>query len=249
LGQDYEEFTGIVRQVVDLIRAGRSTQARELQAAQATPLADRLERLTNQLVNKAEADVVTGIEASKEAYATSQWVVVGFALGSIVLAIILGYAISGSLIGPITAVEAQLGQITAGDFSRRIHVDNRDELGALAANVNRMSEELGRLYRQLEEANLAKSRFLAVASHDLRQPLHALNWFLAQLGDEKDQAEKSRVITRIAAAVAAMNELFNALLDMSRLEAGVLAPSPSEFPVDQLLKQIETTFVAAAREK
>jgi len=247
--KDYDQFTNIVKEVVELICAGRAAEARELQVARAAPLADRLERLTNQLVNKAEADMVAGIEASNQAYDTSRWIVVGFALGSIMLAVILGYAISGSLIGPITEVEAQLGQIAAGDFSRRVRVDNRDELGALAANLNRMSEELGRIYQQLEETNLAKSRFLAVASHDLRQPLHALNWFVAQLRNEKDQAERSRVITRIEAAVTAMNELFNALLDMSKLEAGVLAPSPLEFPVDQLLKRVEMTFVAAAREK
>jgi signal transduction histidine kinase/CheY-like chemotaxis protein len=247
--KEYDRFTSVVKEIVELIRAGRAAKARELQAGQAAALADRLERLTNQLVNKAEADMVAGIEASDQAYDISRWIVAGFALGSIMLSVLLGYAISASLIGPITEVEAQLSRIAAGDFSRRVHVDNRDELGALAANVDRMSRELGRLYQQLEEANLAKSRFLAVASHDLRQPLHALNWFVAQLRDEKDQAEKSRVITRIAAAVAAMNELFNALLDMSKLEAGVLAPSPSEFPVDQLLKRIETTFVAAAREK
>jgi signal transduction histidine kinase/DNA-binding NarL/FixJ family response regulator len=247
--QDYNQFTNIVRKVIELIRAGRAAEARELQVVQATPLADRLERLTNQLVNKAEADMVVGIEASNQAYDTSRWMVAGFALASIMLAVILGYAISGSLIGPVTEVEAQLGQIAAGDFSRRVRVDNRDELGALATNVNRMSEELGRLYHELEEANLAKSRFLAAASHDLRQPLHALNLFVTQLRTEKDQAEKSRVIARIGAAVAAMNELFNELLDMSRLDAGVLVPSISDFPVDQLLKRIEMTFTAAAREK
>jgi hypothetical protein len=88
-----------VTQVVELIRAGRAPEARELQLAQAVPLADRLERLTNQLVNKAETDMVTGIELSNQAYVTSQWMVVGFASGSIVLALILGYAISWSLIG------------------------------------------------------------------------------------------------------------------------------------------------------
>jgi len=247
--QDYDQFTNIVRKVVELIRAGRAAEARELQVVQAAPLADRLQRLTNQLVNKAEADMVSGIEASNQAYDTSRWIVVAFALGSIMLAVILGYAISGSLIGPVTEIGAQLGQIAAGDFSRRVRVDNRDELGALATNVNRMSEELGRLYHELEEANLAKSRFLAAASHDLRQPLHALNLFVTQLRTEKDPAEKSRVIARIGAAVAAMDELFNELLDMSKLDAGVLTPSISDFPVDQLLKRIEMTFAAAAREK
>jgi signal transduction histidine kinase/DNA-binding NarL/FixJ family response regulator len=247
--KEYNQFTSVVRHMIELIRAGRAQEARALQVAQAATIADRLERLTNQLVNKAEADMVAGIEASNQAYDTSRWIVVGFGLGSIVLAVILGYAISGSLIGPVTEVEGQLGRIAAGDFSRRVRVDNRDELGALAVNVNRMSEELGRLYHQLEEANLAKSRFIAAASHDLRQPLHALNLFVTQLRNEKDQAEKTWVIGRIDAAVAAMNELFNELLDMSRLDAGVLVPSISEFPVDQLLERIEMTFTAAAREK
>ena len=186
--QEYDQFTNVGRQVVELIRAGRAPEAREMQAVQAAPLADRLERLTNQLINKAEADMVAGIEASNEAYATSRLIVVAFALGSITLAVILGYAISGSLTGPLTEVEARLSQIAAGDFSQRVHVENRDELGALAANVNRTSEQLGLLYQQLEAANLAKSRFLAAASHDLRQPLHALNLFVTQLRNEKDQA-------------------------------------------------------------
>ena len=247
--EEYERFTNVVTQVVELIRSGRAADARELQAARAAPLADRLERLTNQLVNKAEADMVTGIEASNQAYLTSQWTVVAFALGSSALALILGYAISESLIGPVTKVEARLSRIASGDFSQRVDVANRDELGALAANVNRMSDELGRLYRQLESANLAKSRFLAAASHDLRQPLHALNLFVSQLRTETDQIERGLVIARIDAAVTAMNDLFNELLDMSRLDAGVLVPSISEFPIDQLLKRIEMTFTGAAREK
>jgi signal transduction histidine kinase/FixJ family two-component response regulator len=246
--QDYNRFTNVVTNVLELIRAGRAAEARELQLAQASPLADRLERLTNQLVNKAEADMVAGIEASNEAYVTSQWTVVGFALGSSFLALILGYAISGSLIGPVTEVEARLSQIAAGDFSQRVNVVNRDELGALAANVNRTSEHLGRLYHQLELANLAKSRFLAAASHDLRQPLHALNLFLDQRRNETDLVERSRLDAQIDTAVAAMNELFNSLLDISKLDAGVLALSISEFPVDHLLKRIETTFAATARE-
>jgi signal transduction histidine kinase/FixJ family two-component response regulator len=245
---EYNRFTSVVTNVLELVRAGRAEEARELQVTQAAPLADRLERLTNQLVNKAEADMVTAIEASKQAYATSQWTVVGFALGSSVLALILGYTISGSLIGPITEVEARLSQIAAGDFSQRVNVVNQDELGSLAANVNRTSEQLGRLYHQLELANLAKSRFLAAASHDLRQPLHALNLFLDQRRSETDRVERSRLDAQIDTAVAAMNELFNSLLDISKLDAGVLAPSISEFPVDHLLKRIETTFLATARE-
>jgi signal transduction histidine kinase len=247
--QDYDQFTKVVTDVVELIRAGRVAEARELQSTQINSLADRLERRTNQFVNLAEAAMVAGIEASDGVYTTSQWIVVAFALGSIILALILGYVISLSLTGPVTEVEAGLEQIAAGDFSQRVSVINRDELGALAANVNKTSEQLGCLYQQIELANLAKSRFLAAASHDLRQPLHALNLFLDQLRHERARAERDRLLARIDTAVASMNELFNALLDISRLDAGVLAPNPSDFPLDRLLKRIETTFMAAARDK
>ncbi|MDQ2955134.1 MAG: ATP-binding protein, partial [Pseudomonadota bacterium] len=113
----------------------------------------------------------------------------------------------------------------------------------------RLFDEVQEKSRQLELANSYKSRFLAAASHDLRQPLHALNLFVAQLRAESDPAERSRLVARIDAAVSAMNELFDALLDMSKLDAGVLVPNLTEFPVEHLLKRMETTFAAAAREK
>jgi signal transduction histidine kinase/CheY-like chemotaxis protein len=112
----------------------------------------------------------------------------------------------------------------------------------------RLFEESQDKTRQLELANAYKSRFLAAASHDLRQPLHALNLFVAQLHAECDPAERNRLVGRIDAAVGAMNELFNALLDMSKLEAGMLETELTEFPVERLLKHMETTFAGAAQE-
>ena len=103
--------------------------------------------------------------------------------------------------------------------------------------------------RQLEIANKYKSHFLASASHDLRQPLHALNLFIAQLQGESNPAERSRLVSRVDAAVVSMNELFEALLDMTKLDAGILQANPAEFSVQRLLERIETTFADAARKK
>jgi signal transduction histidine kinase/DNA-binding NarL/FixJ family response regulator len=247
--KEYDQFIQVVAKVVELIRDGKVREGQALQVAQAGPLASRMERLTNQLVNRAEADMVASIEASQAAHQTSQRIIIGFGIGSIALALVLGYAISWSVIRPVKQMEARFNEIATGDFSRRIEVPNRDELGNLAANLNRMNDELGRLYQQLEAANLAKSRFLAAASHDLRQPLHALNLFVAQLRTETDQAERSRVTAQIDAAVTAMNDLFNALLDISKLDAGALAPDVTDFPLAHLLQRIERTFAPAAREK
>ena len=147
--QDYNRFVEIITHGIETIRAGRTAEAREIQTA--APLADRLERLTSQLVNKAEADMVAGVETSRQAYENSQWIVIGFALASIMLALALGYTISWSLIGPVKQIEAQLKQVAAGHFTHRVDVINRDELGALGVDVNKMSEELGRLYQQLRQ--------------------------------------------------------------------------------------------------
>src|SRR6185503_2750303 len=158
--KDYDQFIQIVTQVVELIRAGKAAEGRELQLTQAGPLAERLERITNQLVNEAEANIVASIETSAAAYSTSRWVVIGFSVGSIGLALMLGYAFSWSLIGPVKEMDLRLKQIAAGDFSQHIDVLNRDELGTLAANLNRMNDELGQLYQQLDIANRHKSQFL-----------------------------------------------------------------------------------------
>ena len=156
LGQvrkDYEQFIQVVNQAVELIRTGKIEAGNQLQLTQAHPLAERLERLMNQLVNRAEADMVASIEASEASYLHSRWIVIGFAIGSIALALFLGYAISWSVVGPVQQMDARFQEIASGDFSQHIDVPNRDELGTLAGNLNRMSEELGRLYQQIETRN------------------------------------------------------------------------------------------------
>ena len=181
-------------------------------------------------------------------------------LGGLVLAILASLILARRMVRPIQALQKGAARIGAGALDHRIEISSGDELEALGDQFNRMAAQLQDSYATLERkvderthelalANLAKSRFLAAASHDLRQPLHALNLFVAQLRGERDPAERNRVAARIDAAVTAMNELFNALLDMSKLDAGVLAPELTEFPIEQLLRRIETTFVAAAREK
>ena len=134
------------------------------------------------------------------------------------------------------------------NFARFIQASFVESLRLRMALAER-NRELAERNRAVEAANLAKSRFLAAASHDLRQPLHALNLFVAQLHGESSPEERSRLIAHIDTAVAAMNALFNALLDISKLDAGVLTPTLSSFPAAHLLQRVETTFAAVAREK
>jgi signal transduction histidine kinase len=242
--QDYDQFVAIVTQVVEMLRANRAAEAREMQAAQAAPLADRLERLTNQLVNKAEADMVAGIEASKQAYESSQYVVIAFALGSIALALALGYVISWSMIGPVKEIEARLNRIAAGDFAQRVHVVNRDELGVLATNVNRMCEELGRLYQQLQSFSENKSQFIANVSHELRTPLNAIIGLTemmvtnaARFGTEKAQEP----LKRVKNAGTHLLGLINQVLDLSKIEAGKLELNPASVDLTPLIDEVVGT--------
>ena len=103
--------------------------------------------------------------------------------------------------------------------------------------------------KQLELANQAKSRFLATASHDLRQPLHALGLFVAQLNTRNRPQERTRIVDSINASIASMNDLFNALLDISKLDAGAMTTNLTQFPIANVLKILESTFIESAREK
>ncbi|HMH50403.1 MAG TPA: ATP-binding protein [Candidatus Acidoferrum sp.] len=241
--EDYEKFIGVVTRVIDQIRHGKAAEGRDLQLREAGPLADRLERVTNQLVNKAEADMVASIEAGQSAYAQSRWIVVGIAIGSIGLALVLGYAISWSLMEPVKQMDDRLREIAAGDFSRHVTVGNRDELGTLAANLNRMSDELGRLYDQLETANRHKSEFLANMSHELRTPLNAVIGFSDVLlertfGDMNDKQEQ--YIGIIQSSGRHLLSLINDILDLSKIEAGRMELELSSFDVEMAVDNTVT---------
>ena len=237
--EDYDQFIKVVTQVVELIRAGKVAQGREVQLAQAGPLADRLERLTNELVNKAEADMVASIDATHDAYITSRRVVIQFAVGSIALALALGYAISWSLIGPVRHMDERLQQIASGDFAGRVEIPNRDELGALAANLNRMSEELGRLYQQLEAASRHKSEFLANMSHELRTPLNAIIGFSEVLLERmfgELNPKQEEYLQDIMTSGRHLLSLINDILDLSKVEAGRMELEPSAFDLPAALE-------------
>jgi signal transduction histidine kinase/CheY-like chemotaxis protein len=109
---------------------------------------------------------------------------------------------------------------------------------------------VGQLTRQIEvakSASLAKSRFLAAASHDLRQPMHALNLYLGGLSS-LDLSPAARGTLRNALQCAqTMDGMFRALLDISRLDAGSVQPEPRAFPIGPLLERIRIENEPQAR--
>lgn len=99
---------------------------------------------------------------------------------------------------------------------------------------------------EAEKASVAKTRFLAAASHDLRQPLQALNLFVYALENKETDADKLGIITLIRNSLDSLKELLNTLLDISKLEAGVVQPSPKDFSIDTILTRIKSELTAVA---
>lgn len=96
--------------------------------------------------------------------------------------------------------------------------------------------------QQAEEANTAKSKFLAAASHDLRQPIHAQGLFLDLLSRTPLNTQQRVLVSNISAASGASAEMLNTLLDFSRIEAGVVSPRFEVFRMQQMLNKIEREF-------
>lgn len=103
--------------------------------------------------------------------------------------------------------------------------------------------------RQLEEKELAKTRFLAAAGHDLRQPMAAANLFIDALKLTETSHQQNELIKRLDQSMATFNGLLDALLNVSRLDAGMIKPEHTSLNVTELFNWLEQNFAPLASEK
>jgi signal transduction histidine kinase len=223
-----------------------SNEDRDLREEMLTQRADA-EQLATDLYQRA-ADLAEGTRAEVEeliarnasSFSSSRALFIGVAAGAIVLALLLGFVLSWSVIGPIQNIDTRLAAIASGDFSGHVEVDNRDELGALGANVNRMNDELRRLYTELEEASQHKSEFLANMSHELRTPLNAIIGFSQVLRDEMVGSvndKQSEYLDDIISSGNHLLSLINDVLDLSKVEAGQVELDLHPFSLREALER------------
>jgi signal transduction histidine kinase len=98
-----------------------------------------------------------------------------------------------------------------------------------------------------EKANLSKTSFLAAASHDLLQPLNAACLFVAALGDKRLALPTRALVSQTATALDSVEDLLEALLEISRLDAGAIHPEIGHFRIDHLLQTLNVEFAPMAR--
>jgi len=97
-----------------------------------------------------------------------------------------------------------------------------------------------------EAADHAKTRFLAAASHDLRQPAHALALYMAALRSERLEPTQADLVERMSGSLSALETMFNMLLDVSRIDAGALTPVGTTFAIEPMLRQLAEEFAPQA---
>jgi len=128
------------------------------------------------------------------------------------------------------------------------HRTLRDSVKLRFENVD-LVQELRHQKENAEQASRAKSHFLAAASHDLRQPLQALTLFNETLRRRDLPAPERAIVDDMTTSIGALDGLFNALLDVSRLDAGVVTSNVVTFPLAPLFQRIATEFGAVAEAK
>ncbi len=232
-------LSGVMRDIVEA--GGGAAPVRDVPLrSRAAQLAIDLNQLAAVLANATKAKTDAVIAQNASAYASSRNLFVGVAAGAIALALLLGFVLSWSLIGPIQRIDSRLAAIASGDFSGHVDVTNRDELGALAANVNRMNDELMRLYKELETTSRHKSEFLANMSHELRTPLNAIIGFSQVLrermvGDLNEKQEE--YLDDVVSSGNHLLSLINDVLDLSKVEAGQVELEIAPFSLREALER------------
>lgn len=160
--------------------------------------------------------------------------------------------------GPDHVYLATLGAIVLGvslAFGRNVNrtiagaIQKRFENLDLIEELSRRKAVADRARQEAETANRSKTQFFAAASHDLRQPLHAMGLFAGALHEKIKDPEMLHVVNSINAAVAALEGLFNELLDISKIDSGIITPNLAHFPITTVLDRLRADFQPESREK
>ena len=191
----------------------------------------------------------------------------GIGLVGAVLGGFLAMRMASGVVQPVLRVSRMIERIGEGDLTPSSEALPTDPLFDLQIRLNQMAQRLAwgredlefrvetatrelRLKKEeAEMATLAKSQFLAAASHDLRQPTHALGMFVARLGQLPLDGESRQLVASLEASVQAMQDLLDGLLDISRLDAGAVPVRRGAVPLGEMFLSLRRALLPLAESK
>ena len=151
--------------------------------------------------------------------------------------------------GIVTTATDITPSVAAAEALERSNATLEMRVRERTTELTRLNGELGRAKADAEEANVSKTRFLAAASHDISQPLNAARLYVTSLKERQEGGSDAALIGNVDASLEAVEEIFGALLDISRLDSGAMRPEFVSIRIDELLRQLEVEFAPLAREK
>lgn len=167
---------------------------------------------------------------------------------TILLPITIQFFVMGDKLHNTLGVVSLVYLIVLTGFNIRINKNFRTTL-ALRFENSALVEQLKEQKGQAEHANLAKSKFLAAASHDLRQPLYSLGLFTSVLDESAKDPKTREIVEQINMSVEALKSLFDSLLDISKLDAGAIEVNKVNFSMQALLSKLANAFDMQATQK
>ncbi|MDD5633776.1 MAG: HAMP domain-containing sensor histidine kinase [Candidatus Omnitrophica bacterium] len=169
-------------------------------------------------------------------------------LGILILGIVVAIIFVGTLVRPINSLHLGAQKIGSGDLKYRIKVMTADEVGELADAFNDMAEKMdfaiAKLDRQnveLKELDRLKNEFLANTSHELRTPLNGITGLVESMldgADGKTTPEQKKHLQMVRQCSISLTELVNNLLDLSKLESGLMDFSPNTFDLSDVIDTV-----------
>jgi PAS domain S-box-containing protein len=156
----------------------------------------------------------------------------------------------GARIADLFALRADGSEISAGIRLAPFRIGQKLFVGAAIRDTTErriVNEELVTARKEADRANRAKSRFLATASHDLRQPMQTIRLLNAAMTKIVPDAEIRELLQQQGQAIESMTRLLNALLDISRLESGAIEPINTEVSLSDIFAELRTEFASIAR--
>ncbi len=151
--------------------------------------------------------------------------------------------------GLVTTFTDITPSVKAAEALERANATLERRVRERTGELTRLNAELERAKAEADDANVSKTRFIAAASHDILQPLNAARLYVTSLIERQRAGEDGGLVANIDASLEAVEEIFAALLDISRLDTGAMQPEMSDFRIDELLARLEVEFAPLARDK